>query len=209
MIRNLLHLCAILLSAILLNATARAEVGGTYRFGPASIVGNLASYPIVLDFRADSGEEVAFFSIDVLPSDAGLTLSATNYSVFSFAPALPSLGDWAMVPATEFGVGETQSAVEYETESALLANGLHPLGILTVDFTGSGLAPGAAGAVSVAGLNSVIGVETPGDPTTFQFFDVDVLDVPEPSGFTLLAVVGVLVIRRFARENRLGFSPVA
>lgn len=84
-----------------------------------------------------------------------------------------------MIPGSGFGVGPLKSVVEYDTISSPIMPGIYELGLLSVDFSGSGLPVGDLQAVSLAATNSVLGVENPGDPPTFRFIDTTFVPPPE------------------------------
>ncbi|MDC0936849.1 hypothetical protein OAS39_11235 [Pirellulales bacterium] len=168
--------------------------------GRPQITGNEASYSISLDFDTSAGEELVYFSLDVASSALELTAGGADFTRFSFTPASPPLDDFAMIPGAMFGADSLLSTAEFDTITTSLAPGAYSLGQLLVDFDGSGLTPGVGGAVSLAADDSVIGVETFGQPATFRFIDVEFqlspatqpidLIVADESDFLLSVVTG-------------------
>ena len=178
-------------------ATAHATVISSYALGEAVISGTTAGYPITLDFADDEGNEVVFFSVDVASSNALLSVGATDYSAFSLAKSLPLLVNWSEV--SSFGVGPLMSVEQLDTFSGPLPNGTYLLGTLSVDFAGSTLVAGMAGAVRIDAPDSVIGIAMPGDPSSFRFVAVDV--VPEPAAriLAIFLTLGMILKRRTTR----------
>jgi hypothetical protein len=147
----------------------RAEVTGTYLVGLPVIAEGKARYPISLEYAATAGERLAYLAFDVAGSDGRLTGAGTNYSGFTFVPKPTTLTGWEKIPGSGYGVGAGRSSVEYETAAAYLAPGsVWAVGELLVDL--KGLTPGPDDRwVLLDGPDSVIGVEVPGSPGTFQF----------------------------------------
>ncbi len=169
---------SIALTITLLSSPANGADEASLILGRPQVAGSVATYPLTLDFSTDMAEELVFFSLDVSSSAAELTVSGTDYSVFSFSPASPLFDDFSLVPGTEFGPGMLASIVQYDTVTTSLTPGIYDLGKLSVDFTGSGLTSGDLSAISLDADDSVIGVETSGQPATFRFIDLDFLLPP-------------------------------
>ena len=178
---------------------ASANIVATYTLGLPQVNGNTADYFVTLDFLADDGNEVVFFSVDVQSSHAQLTANGTDYSAFSFIPSLPLLANWS--PVVDFGVGPLKSATQLDTFADPLTSGFYLLGTLSVDFSGTTLSPGVEGAVAVEAPQSVIGVELPGNSASFQFVDVDVLVVPEPGAGLLVICCGLGLVPLWRRAS--------
>jgi hypothetical protein len=195
----ILSVTALLLAAI--GGRANADAQATYVIGLPTISGEVATYPISLEYSADTGEDIVFFSLDVSGSSDELTSSGTDFSRFSFTPALPLLADWNVLPGTGFGVGSNASSVEYDTFTAQLPPGTYPLGTLQTDFAGLAILPGAPGHVTLAADDSVVGLEVVDQIGTFRFMDAQVRieQIPEPAA-SAMGVVAVLVLTRWRRN---------
>lgn len=173
----------------------------------------------MLTFTADGAEELVFFGVDVSASDDALTDGGTDFSVFSFVAASPLLDGWGQIPGADFGPDPFLAVVEFETGAASLASGTYVLGTLSVDFAAAGVTADTTVGVSLDAIDSVIGVEIPGDFASFTFVDVDLtaasttfttpggLDgggdggvIPEPMTTSTLSValaaLGLVVARR-------------
>jgi len=148
------------------------DAAAVYTLGAAAISGTVAGFEVSLDFSAEGGNELVFFGLDVSSSDPLLTASGNDFSAFSFTPALPLLQDWRRIPGADFGPAPFLSVVEFETASAPLTAGNYVLGTLTVDLGAAGVSVGAPVFVSIEAFDSVIGVELPGQPATFEFVEV-------------------------------------
>ena len=164
------------------SSPAWAVVTALYELTPTSVSDLTAEFDVSVSFTADAGEEMVFFSLDVSGSDPLLTSNGTDYSNFSFLPSSPLLDDWNQT--ANFGPDPFLFVAEYETGLDPLAPGDYLLGMLSVDI--SSLTPGSTVTVSLAGLDSVIGVEPPSQPQLFEFVDADTTNasptVTKPSG---------------------------
>ena len=148
---------------------ANGVVDSAYSLGPSTTVGTVASFELSLHFEPDGGREMGFFSIDVSSSSPALSGSPPDYGRFSFTRASPLLNGWDPIPGTGFGTGPFGAVIEFDTLTDLLPAGDYVLGTLAVDFGSAGIPGGRALTVSVDAFDSVIGVEVPGDPSTFDF----------------------------------------
>lgn len=195
----ILSAAALVLAA--LGARANADAQATYVMGVPTITGDVTSYPISLEYSADTGEDIVFFSLDVSGSSDELTSSGADFSRFSFAPALPLLEGWNVLPGTGFGVGGGASFVEYDTFTAPLSPGTYPLGTLQADFAGLPISPGTPGYVTLAATNSVVGLEVAGQIGTFRFIDaqVRVEQIPEPAA-SAMCMVSLLALACWRRN---------
>jgi len=102
---------------------------------------------------------------------------------------------------------------EFDTITDPLGTGSHTLGVLGVDFGPLGLSPGQPYTVSIAGQESVGGVQEPGNPPSFtfatptfapperKFIPTDVV-IPEPITLTC-ALVSVGAVGGYVRRRRL------
>jgi hypothetical protein len=170
---------------------------------PATTSGAIARYPLLLEFAADGDEQMAFFGVDVSASHPDLTVQGTDFSAFAFQATSPLLDAWQPIPGASFGPGELNSTVEYETAAAHLPAGRYPLGELLVDFSGTSLLVGDLDVIGLEAPDSVIGLEVPGRPETFHFVRVNVVHVPEPSGWSMVIVAALTWIgARGARRRR-------
>ena len=215
--RSVSYLGTVLLCLTVLASSAPATASSlVYTLGPAAITGQKADFDVIADFDPDAGEKMAMFGIDVSDSDAALVPGGTDYSAFSFTKD-SSLLDWG-----EMGNFPADgSLLEYETPSGSLAihglgDGLHTLGVLSVDFAALGLTPGQAYTVSISGPDSVGGVEVPGDSSSFDFltpsFDPSsqqeftvpdsTVVIPEPITLTC-ALLSVGFVGGYVRRKRL------
>ncbi len=161
-----------LLAMLVVAAPTQAAVTALYRLGPGSVAGDSATFPVELDFSADAGEALVFFGVDVSASSPALTAGGTDYSAFGFAKATPLLDGWGQIPGASFGADALHSVVEFETAASALAPGLYTLGRLSVNLATAGVMPGPELLVSLEAFHSVIGVERPGMPGSFEFVDV-------------------------------------
>ena len=182
------------------------------------VSGNLAEFPLSLRFNTKSGEEMVFFSLDVSESRDALTAAGTDYSRFSFTPA-SSLAGFDPIRGTGFGVGPRASVVQFDTVTDPLPPGSYEFGVLGVDFDGTGLTVGDRftryfnhqshlSALALAGKDSVIGVEPPGDPSGFRFVNLEFQVVPEPSTLLLVIPAVVFLVLSPASRRRTGLQPV-
>lgn len=194
---------------------ARAVVVGVYDLTVTALRDTTAEFDVSVSFTADAGEEMVFFSLDVSASDPLLTSNGTDYSNFSFLPSSPLLDDWNQT--ADFGPDPFLSVAEYETGLAPFTPGNYLLGTLAVDI--SSLAPGSTVTVSFDGLDSVIGVEPPGQPQLFEFVDMDTTNasatvtkptgpggggaVPEPMTTSLVAMAAAVLGLWIGRRDRV------
>jgi len=190
---------------------ALAATSGTYSLGPATISGNVAAFDVSLDFTGEGGEELVFFAVDVSASDTALTGGGTDYSAFSFQKASPLLDGWDQLGTFALG-----PSADFQTLTAPLGTGLYALGTLELDLAATGLGPGDAFTVSLAGgWKDALGVEPPGQPNLFHFVDAgfdpasqeatvpyDEADIiPEPLTSTL-AVLALAGLAGYVRKRR-------
>ena len=210
-------LCLLTVSSLLMAfaAAAPGTVIGTYTLGPPTLSDTKASFELSLEFTADAGEQLVFFGVDVSSSSDSLTGAGTDFSAFSFTRASPLLDGWDSIPGSGFGVGLLKSVADFDTITDPLPPDDYVLGTLMVDFTSTGVAAGTRATVSINAFNSVIGVELPGQPQTFEFVDVDFQPasqsfirppgpdggaIPEPLTFSLatiaLGALGLATRRR-------------
>ena len=193
------------ISALLFLAASceRLAADARYLLYPAATSGTIARYPLFVEFTADADEQMAFFGVDVSASHSDLTVQGTDYSAFAFQATSPLLDAWQPIPGASFGPGELKSTVEYETAASHLPAGRYPLGELLVDFRGTNLLVGNLDVIGLEAPDTAIGLEVPGRPETFHFVDVDVINVPEPSGWSMAIVSALTWIgARGARRRR-------
>lgn len=150
---------------------AGASVEATYSLSSLGVSNQIASYQLWMNLSISGSEELVYFSLDVSASDDSLTAGGTDYAAFSFTGASPLLDQWDQILGADFAAGPLRFTVEYDTISSPLAGGNYLLGTLDVDLAAAGVPLGSDLNVSLGGPDSVIGVEQPGQPTTFRFSD--------------------------------------
>ena len=190
----LAHAILALVSVGVLSMSARAEVNATFRLGLPLITEESVAFGLLLDFSADAGERLVYFGLDVTESDAMITSTGSDYSLFSFTKASPLLDDWEQIPNTEFGPDARQGVAEFETASSIAPAVDLVLG--TLELNTADISPAEVFQISIEAANSVIGVEITGQPGTFRFvnvgFEPGVYLIPEPSSIAL-ALIGLLI----------------
>ncbi|MCA9138050.1 MAG: hypothetical protein KDB00_14860 [Planctomycetales bacterium] len=147
-------------------------VDATMGLGPGTLNGQVAEFEVSINFAADAGERLTFFSLDVSPSSDQLGGSNSDYSRFSFEKATPLLDDWRQIGFFNDPVFE--SSVEFDDSLiAPISPGSYSLGTLRVDLaSGTGILGGSI-LVSISGPQTVIGVEDSSgnfhfEPVSFQ-----------------------------------------
>jgi hypothetical protein len=158
----------VIAGAVVTPSITTGTQAGIFTLDPVSISGNLASFKLELHYKDTPTNQMVFLDVDVSQSSSALitnpTTHATDFSAFSFTPSstLTSLGAIPNPPAGQF---------EYQTSpgTGLAPNATYTLGTVTYDVSKFGITPNSSLVVSIAGINTAIGVEQNGLPATFGF----------------------------------------
>jgi hypothetical protein len=154
------------------------QPAGVLSLAAASIVGNLASFDIELNYTDTPPAQMVFVGLDIRGSSSVLeptnpTTAQPDYSAFSFTPSGNLGSGWAPVANAFSGefVYQTPPPPGTRTANALRPNATYFIGTLTYDLARFGITPSTNLSISIAGTDTILGGETPGVPSTFHFIN--------------------------------------
>jgi titin len=164
----------------------------TFSVSPATITGSIASFNVTLNYTNAIGYQAVYFGIDLRSNDTTLApvdqiTNQQDFAAFSFVPSSTLGPNWTPVGNAFPG----EYLVHTPPATGLAPNASYFVGTISYNLAQFGVMPTPNEFVSIEGIDTVIGVEKPGQPATFHFANAVFAPGEQPLVNAAVPTIGV------------------